>query len=122
MSIKKTLAEEKINAVHYFLNGQKSQRQIAELYGVSVTCIQQWIRNYQSMGEAAFTMKGNKRYSLELKLQAVQDYLSGFGSLDAVCKKYGIRAKSKLEQWIKVYNGHGELKSSGTGGSLVMTK
>lgn len=122
MSAKKIPAGEKITAVHYFLDGQKNQRQIAELYGVSVACVQQWIRNYQSMGEEAFTMEGNKRYSLELKLQAVQDYLSGCGSLDSVCKKYGIRAKSKLEQWIKVYNGHGELKSSGTGGSSFMTK
>ena len=40
----------------------------------------------------------------------------------AICKKYGIRSKSKLQKWIKKYNGHEELKSSGTGGSIIMTK
>lgn len=119
---KKVSAEEKISAVLCFLKGQKSQPMIAELYGVSITSVQQWIRNYQSMGEDAFIMIGNKRYSRELKLQAVQDYLSGKGSLDDICRKYKIRAKSKLQNWISLYNGHGELKSSGTGGSTIMTK
>ena len=66
--------------------------------------------------------KGNKRYSKELKSQAVLDYLSGQGSQDDVCKEYGIRSKSKLQKWIKQYNGCEELKSSGTGGSIIMTK
>ena len=33
-----------------------------------------------------------------------------------------IRSKSKLQMWIKKYNGHEELKSSGTGGNIIMTK
>ena len=37
-------------------------------------------------------------------------------------KKYGIRSKAKLQIWIKKYNGHEELKSSGTGESTIMTK
>ena len=50
------------------------------------------------------------------------DYLSGQGSQDDICKKYGIRSKSKLQKWIKQYNSHEELKSSGTGGIPIMTK
>ena len=84
--------------------------------------VQQWIRNYESMGANAFTLKGNKKYSKELKQQAVLDYLAGYGSQDDICKKYGIRSKAKLQIWIKKYNGHEELKSSGTGGSIIMTK
>ena len=67
-------------------------------------------------------MKGNKKYSKELKQQAVLDYLAGYGSQDDICKKYGIRSKAKLQIWIKKYNGHEELKSSGTGGNIIMTK
>ena len=74
------------------------------------------------MGANAFTLKGNKKYSKELKQQAVLDYLAGYGSQNDICKKYGIRSKGKLQTWIKKYNGHEELKSSGTGGSIVMTK
>ena len=57
-----------------------------------------------------------------MKQQAVLDYLAGHGSQNDICKKYGIRSKGKLQTWIKKYNGHVELKSSGTGGSIVMTK
>ena len=61
-----------------------------------------------------------KSYLAELKYQAVGDYLSGEGSLREICKKYGIRDKHTLQDWIKLYNGHKELKCQ-TGGSR-MTK
>ena len=63
-----------------------------------------------------------KSYPADLKKQAVLDYLSGKGSQTDICKKYGICSKSKLQKWIKKYNGHEELKSSGTGGHIIMIK
>ena len=122
MSKRKVSVEDKIYAVNLYLDGKESQRRIADMFDVSLASIQQWIRNYESMGANAFTLKGNKKYSKELKQQAVLDYLAGYGSQDDICKKYGIRSKAKLQIWIKKYNGHEELKSSGTGGSIIMTK
>lgn len=119
---RKISVEDKIYAVNLYLDGKESQRRIASMFDVSVASVQQWIRNYQSMGEDAFTLKGNKKYSKELKKQAVLDYLSGRGSQDDICKIYGIRSKSKLQIWIKKYNSHEELKASGTGGTVIMTK
>ena len=55
-----------------------------------------------------------------MKYQAVADYLSGAGSLRAICKKYKIGNKKRLQDWIKLYNSHKELKCH-TGGSR-MTK
>lgn len=121
MSKRRILAQDKISAVRRYLDGISSQGQIAEQYNISKTSVQQWIFNYESMGEDAFFMNQNKRYSAELKIQAVQDYLSGYGSQTDICKKYGIRSKSKLQQWILMYNGHKELKASGTGGYPIMT-
>lgn len=91
---------------------------IAHEFGIAQTSVQQWIVNYESMGEDAFLMSGNKSYSAQLKINAVQDYLSGEGSQTDICKKYGIRSKSKLQKWIQKYNGHEELKSFGTGAPL----
>ena len=122
MSKRKVSVEDKIYAVNLYLDGKESQHQIASMFDVSIASVQQWIRNYESMGADAFTLKENKRYSKELKQQAVSDYLAGRGSQDDICKKYGIRSKAKLQLWIKKYNGHEELKSSGTGGSIIMTK
>ena len=122
MSKIKISIEEKINAINLYLDGKGSLCKIAAMFGVSPSSLQQWIRNYESMGSEAFTLKGNKKYSKELKQQAVLDYLAGKGSQDDICKKYGIRSRSKLQLWIKMYNGHEELNSSGTGGFLNMTK
>ena len=62
----------------------------------------------------------NKSYLAELKYQAVEDYLRRESSQREICKKYGIRSKCQLQDWIKLYNGHRELKCH-TGGSR-MTK
>ena len=62
----------------------------------------------------------NKSYLVELKYQAVGDYLSGGGALREICRKYGIRSTRQLRNWIKLYNSHKELKCY-TGGSR-MTK
>lgn len=122
MSKRKISVEDKLYAVNLYLDGKESQHQIASMFDVSIASVQQWIRNYESIGADAFTLKGNRKYSKELKLQAVSDYLAGLGSQDDICKKYGIRSKAKLQTWIKKYNGHEELKSSGTGGNTIMTK
>lgn len=52
----------------------------------------------------------NKKYSKELKLEAVQAYLRGEGSLRQVCRQYEIRDKKQLRNWIWWYNGHKEFK------------
>ena len=122
MCKRKIAVEEKITAVNRYLDGKGSQKQIAVSYGISQASFQQWLRNYEAIGADAFTLKGYKKYPKELKQQAVLDYLSGQGSQDDICKKYGIRSKSKLQKWIKQYNSHEELKSSGTGGIPIMTK
>lgn len=67
--------------------------------------------------------KRNNKYSVELKLQAVQDYLKGKESLREICIKYGIPDKRSLRQWIMWYNGHKEFKERrGAGTEIYMTK
>lgn len=65
----------------------------------------------------------NKKYNKELKIQAVQDYLSGKGSQLEICRKYKISSHTILQDWIKVYNGHKKLKEPrGSGMEIYMTK
>ena len=113
---------EKLLTVHQILDGKETQGHAAERLGISKASMQQWICIYKSDGDGAFHTTGNKHYPKELQEQAVRDYLSGKGSLLQICQRYGIRAKSKLQDWIKKYNGHEELKASGTGGTAIMTK
>ena len=72
MSKRKVSVEDKIYAVNLYLDGKESQQRIAHMFDVSLASVQQWIRNYESMCSNAFTLKGNKKYSKELKQQAVR--------------------------------------------------
>lgn len=122
MGRSKFKADEKVVAVLEFLDGKNSQLAIAERLGIARATFRQWIKNYQSMGSDAFQEHVNQSYSKELKKQAVADYLSGRGSLLNLCEKYKIKSTYQLRDWIKKYNGHEELKASGTGGAVIMTK
>ena len=122
MPKRKISTEDKVYAVNLYLDGKTSQYQIASMFNITLASVQQWIRNYEAMGVEAFALNRNKKYSKEAKQQAVLDYLAGRGSQGDICKKYGIRSRSRLQNWIKKYNSHEELKASGTGGSSLMTK
>lgn len=118
----KISVEDKIYYCKQYLEGNLSQGQIARILQVNKISVQRWIMKYESMGTDAFVKLGNKRYSKELKEQAVNDYLAGKGSLMGLCKKYGIHSSTQLSRWILLYNGHKELKASGTGGHSLMIK
>lgn len=62
-----------LSAIQEYVDGQTSQRTIAEQVGISLASFQAWISKYQSMGIAAFTRNSNKCYSQELKEQAVKE-------------------------------------------------
>ena len=112
---------EKLRTVHQILDGKELQSHAASRLGIRMSSLQQWISIYKSDGEGAFLSQKPKCYSRELKEQAVLDYLCGRGSQQEICQRYGIRARSKLHNWIKRYNSHDEFKLR-SGGSTVMTK
>lgn len=110
---------EKIKIVEQYLNGEISQKEAAKVCGVNKRSVQDWIRIYRTEGpNGLLTPKTNTCYPKDLKLQAVQTYLSGEGSLDEICERFGIRYHVQLMHWIKVYNEGKELKEL-TGGSAM---
>lgn len=65
----------------------------------------------------------NNKYSVELKLQAVQDYLNGGGSYETLKEKYKLRSSTQLKNWVMWYNGHKESKERhGARTEIYMTK
>ena len=65
----------------------------------------------------------NKKYSKELKLEAVQAYLNGEGSYETLRKRFGLLSTKQLRNWVKWYNGHKEFKERrGAGMEIYMTK
>lgn len=118
----KITAEDKIYYCEQYLSRKMTRGQIAEVTNVKKSSVYKWIIKYESMGADAFLTNGHKRYSAELKLLAVNDYLSGTDSMYGICRKYGIHSHTQLSGWILKYNNLEELKASGTGGHTIMTK
>ena len=64
----------------------------------------------------------NKKYSKELKVQAVKAYINGEGSIRTIAEEYGI-SKSVVHNLIKWYNSHKEFKERrGAGTEIYMAK
>ena len=114
---------EKILAIEKYLRGEDSLNHLASLLDVDYSSIRQWLQTYQSLGPIGLLQTSkNTAYSSDLKRTAVEDYLSGGGSYMVICKRYGIKSTRQLRNWIVKYNGHENLKASGTGGTPIMTK
>ena len=104
--------EEKIEIVRKCLRGETSIRGASREAGVGRETVRQWIIRYKTEGAAGFLpYERNRKYSPEQKLQAVLDYQAGKGSLVEISRKYGLRSKNQLQDWLKVYNTHGDLDS-----------
>ena len=108
---------QKLEIVIQCLKGETGISEASRKVGVDLATIRQWIAGYEAEGiEALVPHERNRSYSPELKERAVQEYLSGEGSLLVVSKKYGLRSTRQLRQWIKVYNTHGGFKSGKNSG------
>lgn len=104
--------EEKVRIIRKYMDGGVSLRGAAAEVGVEKGTLRKWIILYEAEGEEAFLPdRRNRVYKPELKQRAVQDYLSGGGSLLGISKKYGLRTEKLLTDWIKVYNAHGDFNS-----------
>lgn len=115
-------SHDKLLAVNEYITGMGSHESIARKYNVTHKTVAAWINNYKAFGESAFIRSGhNQNYSSEFKKMVIQSYLLGEGSYEELALKYKIPAWTTVRQWIMKYNGHEELKASGTGGS-IMTK
>ena len=104
-------AAEKLELIQDYLSGKISLSEAARQAGAADESVRQWVDNYEAEGVTAFMPHKQRVYSPDLKQQAVQDYLSGKGSQSDISKKYGLRDRKQLRDWIKVYNAHGDFNS-----------
>ena len=122
MSRGKIAVEDRIRAAKCCIEGKKGPTEVGRELGVSRGIVREWIARYRENGEQAFEGAALQQvYSPEPKRQAVKEYLRGGGPLQEVAAKYGLRSKKQLQNWIKVYNAHGDFsqtKRSG-GGSYM---
>ena len=114
--------DEKIRIAKLCLSGKLNQVEAARQVGVSKETIRSWIAKYEFQGESGFLARGNYRvYSNELKQAAVSDYLNGGESQQTIAAKYGLRSKTQLQKWIKMYNNGEDFSQHKMSGGSRMT-
>jgi transposase len=116
----KVTAEERLAVARACAEGRISQAIAAKRLNVSEPMVHEWVARYKAKGATVFEeQKHNRVYSEELKRQAVKDYLSGNGSQEEIAAKYGLRSKTQLQYWIKVYNSGRDFEHKMSGGSRM---
>ena len=115
--------EEKIEAVESYLSGKMGKTAIVSHYGIGLTTLRDWLRLYEGRGAQGLMPSSRwRKYTPEVKRQAVSEYLSGSLSQADICMKYDISQRSMLRVWIKLYNSYGDFKQSNNGGMIYMAK
>jgi transposase-like protein len=114
--------EEKLRILAWIDEGHGVMEAVKE-FGVTKTTLRQWRIKLDAHGTDALTKQPrNVCYPIELKIQAVESYLAGEGSQNDICRKFGIRNRCQLQDWIFKYTQGEALKSSPGGKSRAMNK
>ena len=115
--------EEKLRAVHEYLQGVLSLRDIARKYGVGDTSVRKWIAKYNAGGDAALLPNHTKKhYSKSFKQEVIRAYLAGEGSYAQLCVRYNIPSFDTVRKWVLQYNDRRIIRGSETGGTTIMRK
>ena len=103
--------EERIAAVQEYLEGKGSYAAIAKRYGINHERFRQMVIRAKTEGiEAVRISSRNKKYSTEIKLKAVTEYLEGKCSQMEICAKYHITQDTVFRRWISCYNSGKDFK------------
>ena len=120
MPREKVTVEKRIEAAKACTEGIISQSEAARRLKVDESTIKEYVARYKANGASAFVELGhNAVYSKGLKLKAVKEYIDGKGSLQVISAKYGLRSKTLLRNWIKMYNSGKDFGHKMLGGSRM---
>ena len=104
--------EKKAEIVRDYLEGRVGYTESLRRANNSEASFRYWVHQYKEKGiKGLLPNSRNRKYPEEIKRKAVEEYLSGKGSLEQIGEEYGLRSISQLRQWIKVYNAHGDFNS-----------
>lgn len=97
--------------VKKYQSGEISVAEACRIAKISIFSFKERIRIYEQEGLTGIATNDKwRRYTKELKINAVEAYLSGEGSQSEICMKYKIKSKTQLKDWIKLYNSGKNLK------------
>ena len=113
--------EKKAEIVRDYLEGRVGYTESLRRANNSEASFRYWVHQYKEKGiKGLLPNSRNRKYPEEIKRKAVEEYLSGKGSLEQIGEEYGLRSISQLRQWLKVYNAHGDFNSVKFSGGSYM--
>ena len=87
MSKNKVSYEKKVGIVRDYLDGRVGYKESIQRANNSAASFRHWVHLYKGNGAAGLLPNSrNKVYPEDTKWKAVQEYLSGHGSLESVCE------------------------------------
>jgi transposase-like protein len=119
---RKVTVEERVEAIRACVEGRMMPTEAAHHLGVTSSIVREWIQRYMVQGALGFKEhEHNQTYSKKLKCSAVKEYLDGGGSQLAVAARYGLRSKTQLKNWVRMYNRGKAFGRQTSGGSRMKT-
>lgn len=115
--------DEKVRIVENYLAGKIGLRSTCRDMRIGLSTLKLWIRLYKIRGIEGLTPAAKSRkYSAELKVLAVKEYMAGEISPEGLCRKYDITHSAIVRRWIKKYNFHKEFRTPNSGSGIYMVK
>ncbi|WP_028274885.1 IS3 family transposase, partial [Atopococcus tabaci] len=102
----KFTAEEKLQAVLRYLNGNESFKTIAQSIGADDKIIRVWKKQYEHNGVEAF-IKRYTNYTPQFKLDVLNFMIENGTSFNETAAIFGIAAPSTILQWRKQFETKG---------------
>lgn len=113
----------KKQAVRDYQKGKRTILEIAKDVGCVKSTVRKWVVAYNFFGPKGLEIKGrNRAYSKDEKIQAIQEYLDGEGSLEEIAGKHGLTTGEMLRKWVIKYNNHEDIGDYDPKGEVYMAK
>ncbi|MES1046887.1 helix-turn-helix domain-containing protein [Heyndrickxia oleronia] len=112
--------EEKYQILMKYIEGEMSPSSLIKEYKISKSTLHSWKDKYELYGiDGLKESRRWKQYSDEIRLRAIQDYISGDYSMLEICRRHKV-SRGALRGWIKNYNNHKETRQTSQGESLMI--
>lgn len=106
-----------------YQQGTETIASLAAEIKVNPDTVKHWVKHFERGGlDRIVEHERNRSYTKEFKLEAVQAYLRGEGSIKEISYQRGILSTTQLKNWIKKYNGHEKIRDYDPKGDVYMTK
>jgi len=101
--------ELKMKIIKEYLSGDGGYKYLADKYGIpNKWHVRQWVNAYQCWGEDGVLRKRKKtEYTVQMKLNAIELYLSSEMSQREVANHFDINNPSLVARWLKEYRESG---------------